>query len=81
MLPESLEMIESYLRDLVVCKYCPEKIINRDLQSKIQNRSQKMTTASLLSKISIVQSAQKNMRANANLRLTLEVLVMRLANV
>jgi len=81
MLPESLEMIESYLRDLVVCKYCPEKIINRDLQSKIQNRSQKMTTASLLSKISIVQSAQKDMRANANLRLMLEVLVMRLATV
>jgi len=81
MLPESLEMIESYLRDLVVCKYCPEKIVNKDLQSKIQNRSQKMTTASLLSKIRIVQSAQKDLRANANLRLTLEVLVMRLATV
>jgi hypothetical protein len=40
-----------------------------------------MTTASILSKISIVQSAQKDMRANVNLRLTLEVLVMRLANV
>ncbi len=81
MLPEFLEMIESYLRDLVVCKYCPEKIINRDLQSKIQNRSQNMTTASLLSKISNIQSAQKDMRANANLRLTLEILVMRLATV
>lgn len=81
MLPEFLEMIQSYLRDLVVCKYCPEKIINRDLQSKIQNRSQKMTTASLLSQISMVQSAQKDMRTNANLRLTLEVLVMRLAAV
>lgn len=81
MLPEFLEIIQSYLRDLVVCKYCPEKIINRDLQSKIQNRSQKMTTASLLSQISMVQSAQKDMRTNANLRLTLEVLVMRLAAV
>ena len=81
MLPEFLEMIQSYLRDLVVCKYCPEKIINRDLQSKIQNRSQKMTTVSLLSQISMVQSAQKDMRTNANLRLTLEVLIMRLAAV
>ena len=81
MLPEFLEIIQSYLRELVVCKYCPEKIINRDLQSKIQNRSQKMTTASLLSQISMVQSAQKDMRTNANLRLTLEVLVMRLAAV
>jgi len=81
MLPEFLEMIQSYLRDLVVCKYCPEKIINRDLQSKIQNRSQKMTTVSLLSQISMVQSTQKDMRTNANLRLTLEVLIMRLAAV
>jgi len=81
MLPEFLEMIQSYLRDLVVCKYCPEKIINRDLQSKLQNRSQKMTTASLLSQISMVQSAQKDMRTNANLRLTLEVLIMRLSAV
>lgn len=81
LLPEFLEMIGSYLRDLVVYKYCPEKIINRDLRSKIQNRSPKITTASLLSKISDIQTAQKDMRANANLRLTLEVLVMRLATV
>jgi DNA polymerase-3 subunit delta' len=80
-LPQSLEVIKSYFRDLVVCKYCPEKIINRDLQSKIQKASQKISTASLLSKINSIQSAQRDIQINANLRLTLEVLVMRLATV
>jgi len=79
MLPESLEMMKTYLRDLVICKHSPEKIINIDLQSKIQNASQKLTTGSLLSKISDIQSAQNDIQANANLKLTMEVLVMRLA--
>jgi len=69
------------LRDLIVCKYCPEKITNMDLKSRIQSASQRMTTAWLLSKIGHIQSAQKNIQANANVRLTLEVLVMRLAKV
>ncbi len=79
MLPESLELIKSYLRDLAICKYYPEKITNMDLKSRIQNVAEKMTTASLLSKIDAIQSAQRNIQANANLRLTLEVLVMGLA--
>lgn len=80
-LSESLEVMKSYLRDLVVCKYCPEKITNMDLKSRIQSASQRMTAAALLSKIGDIQSAQKNIQANANVRLTLEVLVMRLAKV
>lgn len=79
MVPESLEMIKSYLRDLVICKYYPEKIINQDLSQKIQSMSPKITVASLLAKIKEIQTAQQNIQANANLRLTLETLVMRLA--
>jgi len=78
-LQDSLEIIKSFLRDLVICKYYPEKIINKDLTDKIQYASQQMTVASILSKITDIQTAQKDIRANANLMLTLEVLVMRLA--
>lgn len=81
MVPESLEMIKSYLRDLVVCKYDPAKIINQDLTSKIEIASQQITVASLLAKINEIQIAQQNIQANANLRLTLETLVMRLAKI
>ncbi len=80
-LAESLEVIKFWFRDLVVCKYHPERIINRDLNDRIQRASEKMKVASLISKIKDVESAQKNIQANTNLRLTLEVLIMRLAKV
>jgi DNA polymerase III subunit delta' len=80
-LAESLEVIKFWFRDLVVCKYHPEKIINRDLNDKIRRASKKMNVISLISKIDDIESAQKNIQANTNLRLTLEVLIMRLAKV
>jgi DNA polymerase-3 subunit delta' len=80
-LAESLEVIKVWCRDLVICKYHPEKIINRDLTDRIQRASKNMKVTSLISKIDDVESAQKNIQANTNLRLTLEVLIMRLAKV
>jgi DNA polymerase-3 subunit delta' len=80
-LAESLEVIKIWFRDLVVCKYHPEKIINRDLTDRIHRVSKNMKVTSLISKIDDVESAQKNIQANTNLRLTLEVLIMRLAKV
>jgi DNA polymerase-3 subunit delta' len=80
-LAESLEVIKSWFRDLVVYKYHPGKIINRDLNGRIQCASKKMEVTSLISKIDYIESAQKNIQANTNLRLTLEVLIMRLAKV
>lgn len=81
LLADSLEVIKSWLRDLVVCKYHPGKIINKDLSDRIQRASKKMKVISLLSKIDDIHSAQKDIQANTNLRLTLEVLIMRLAKV
>ncbi|MDM8550894.1 DNA polymerase III subunit delta' C-terminal domain-containing protein, partial [Desulfobacterales bacterium HSG2] len=80
-LPDSLEIMKTWLRDLIICKLVPDpgKIINRDLAEKILHVSQKITVKSLLLKIKAIQSAQKKLRANANVRLTLEALVMRLA--
>ena len=80
-LAESLEVIKIWYRDLVVCKYHPEKIINRDLTDRIQRASKNMKVTLLISKIDDIESAQKNIQANTNLRLTLEVLIMRLAKV
>lgn len=78
-LADSLEVIKSWFRDLVIYKYQPEKITNKDLVDKIKRSSKKMTASSLLLKIYDIQSAQKNIQANTNLRLTIEVLIMRLA--
>jgi DNA polymerase-3 subunit delta' len=76
---DSLEIIKSWLRDLVIYKYYPEKIINKDLADKIQYASQKVTVKSLLLQTEAIQSAQKNIQSNANLRLTLDVMATRLA--
>ena len=74
-----LEVMLSWLRDLVIYKYSPEKVINRDLIDKVQCASQQIDIKSLFSKIEAVQAAQRNIEAKANLKLTLELLMMRLA--
>jgi DNA polymerase-3 subunit delta' len=75
---DSLEIMKSWLRDLVIYNFHPGKIINKDLMEKIQNASQKIDTNSLLLKIDAIQAAQKDIQSNANLRLTLENMMMRI---
>lgn len=75
----SLDVIKSWLRDLIVYKHCPEKILNQDALSDIQRISLKFKEKSLLSKIEAVNAAQRDLRSNANVRLTLEVMVLQLA--
>ena len=79
LLGDSLEMLKSWFRDLVICKYYPEKIINKDLIDRMKPTSRKMTVTSLLEKIDYIRLAQKDIQNNSNLRLTLEVLILRLA--
>jgi DNA polymerase-3 subunit delta' len=78
-LQDSLEVMKSWLRDLVVAKLNPEQVINQDLAQRIQQTSQKMSIASLLDKIDTIQATQNAIRAGTNLRLALEAMVLRLA--
>ena len=78
---DSLEIIKTYLRDLIIYKYSPEKIINKDLISKIKYTSQNISVKSLLLQIEAIQTAQNNIKANTNLKLTLEVMMLKLAKV
>ena len=76
---DSLEVMKSWFRDLIVCRYHPEKLINYDLKDKILHASTAVRVDSLISHIEDIQSVQKNIHANINMRLSLEVLTMRLA--
>jgi DNA polymerase-3 subunit delta' len=79
-LDDSLETITSWLRDLIVYKYQPEKVIHKDLIDIIKNVSKKFTIKSLLNKIKEVQSTQLAMqRPNANMKLALDLLILKLA--
>jgi DNA polymerase-3 subunit delta' len=78
-LQDSLEVMKSWLRDLVVGQLNPERVINQDLALEIQQASQKMSTAALLDKIDTIQATQNAIHAGTNLRLALEAMVLRLA--
>ena len=80
-LSDSLEVMKSWFRDLIVCRFYPRKVMNKDIIEKIHKNSKKMTVSSLLSKIEDIHLAQRNIQLNSNLRLTLEVLMMRLAKI
>jgi DNA polymerase-3 subunit delta' len=76
---DALEVLKAWLRDLVIFKFCPEKIINTDLADIIRNVSQTESAATFILKIEAIQTAQKSIRANSNARLTLEAMLFKMA--
>ena len=78
-LAESLEIIKVWFRDLVVSRYDITKIINRDVADKVENASRKTNLSELLLKVDAVQRTQNRLAANTNLRLSLESLLIQLA--
>ena len=79
MLSEMLEVIKVWFRDLIIAQYDPEKIINQDVADMLKIESEKTSIASLLSKFDAVQQTQNHIIANTNLRLTMEGLLINLA--
>lgn len=75
----SLETMLIWLRDLIVCRHDSDRVINIDLIDKLKKLSQKIPETALLKKMEIISAAQKKIEANANLRLTLEVMMLKLA--
>ena len=80
-LPDALEVMKSWLRDLVIGKFYPEKIIHQDLTDNVHRASQKMSTTSLLSKFETIQSTQIAIQAGTNLRLAMETMVLKLSRI
>jgi DNA polymerase-3 subunit delta' len=80
-IPDSLEVMKAWLRDLVIQKLNPEKITNRDLAAQVKNSSPKMSMASLFEKINMIQSTEYSIQAGTNLRLAMEALVLKLARI
>ena len=80
-LPDTLEVLKSWLRDLVIAKLHPERIVNHDLASKLQQASPKMSLASLLAKFETIQCTQNSIQAGTNLRLAMESMVLKISQV
>lgn len=78
-LKNTFEIMKSWYRDLAVYRYAPEKIANRDLIDEIQSVFERNPLPSVVEKIAAVEHAQWAVSANANVRLTLDALVIKLA--
>jgi DNA polymerase-3 subunit delta' len=80
-LADTLEVMKSWLRDLIVGRLCPERITHQDQAENVLRITQKMSIASLLSKIETIQSAQNSIQSGTNLRLAMEAMILRMSRV
>jgi DNA polymerase-3 subunit delta' len=79
MLAERLEIIKIWFRDLIVNRYDTEKIINTDVADQVRTASCQTDMATLLAKVEAIQNAQNQLTTNTHLRLSMERLLIQLA--
>ena len=77
-LGEVLEILKTWLRDLVMVKDHPEHVINLDLIPRLKKITGQITISTLITKINAVHTAQKQLISNSNVRLTMEFMVIKL---
>ncbi len=77
-LADALDILMTWYRDSLMCKFSPDRIINKDFVTKIEDMSQGEPVGELLRKVEVVHAAQAAISRNANPRLALEVMMMRL---
>jgi DNA polymerase-3 subunit delta' len=78
-LPQVLELLMSWLRDLAVSKICPDKIIHSDFSAQIQALVARKSTAALLAGLETLQALHQHRQVAVNLRLALDDLILKLA--
>lgn len=79
LLQGALELLKTWLRDLLLYRFCPDRIIHKDLEDTIGRIAPSESVAGLLLKIDIIQRTQQSIRGNANPRLALEAMMLKLA--
>jgi DNA polymerase-3 subunit delta' len=78
-LPDTLDLIASWIRDLAVARYAPEHLIHQDLREALVAISQTLSLESLTNTMRALQDTRRRIQANANPRLTLEALFVKMA--
>ncbi len=72
---EILEILQAYLRDLVVLKKGSNAVFNRDLLQDMQQVSRHLSLDTLLTQMEVIQKAQRDLEAHVNPRLALETMM------
>ena len=78
---DAVAILKSWFRDLLVCKYAPNRLINQDMQDLVETAAQKETPESLLKKLKALDTVSGRFAGNANVRLCLEALLLKLARI
>ena len=76
---QALDVMLSWLRDLAIYPHRSQNVIHGDLADRIDESAGACPVEVLMENINTIQRAQKNISLNANIRLTAETLVLRLA--
>jgi DNA polymerase-3 subunit delta' len=76
---ESLEIITMWLRDMLVVRWSPQRVFNRDKMDMLTAAARRVSPRQLLDQMDAVDKAQSAMRSNTNLRLTMDAMVLRMA--
>ena len=76
---DCLQILKSWVRDLIISKFSPQHMVNKDMAKVIQQVSEKMECHKLLNHISIIHASEKQIQTNLNVRLMAETLILGLS--
>jgi DNA polymerase-3 subunit delta' len=77
--PELLEILKTWIRDLTIWPYRPQSVINNDYNKVLALTRPHMDDGQLLGMWNAIEKAQKDIAAKVNIRLTLDVMALRMA--
>ena len=79
LIEDSLEIITLWLRDILVFRTDPERVLNQDRLEALSAAAKHVSQTQLLEQIDAVERALTALRSNTNARLTLDAMVLRMA--
>jgi DNA polymerase-3 subunit delta' len=78
-IPAILDVLDAWVRDVAVARHCPERIIHHDLRNQIRSAAHRTDVPCLIQAARALAEARRRLQANANPRLTLEALLIKMA--
>ncbi|WP_372683105.1 DNA polymerase III subunit delta' [Desulfosarcina sp.] len=79
LIEESLEILTMWLRDILVFKTDPQRVLNQDRLEALSTAVNQVSQTQVLQQIDAVDRARAALRANTNARLTLDAMALQMA--
>lgn len=79
LIEESLEIVTMWLRDVMVVRHDPKRVLNLDRLDALSAAAKQVSPTQLLLQMDAVDHALKALRSNTNARLTLDAMVLQMA--